>query len=468
MTAPQGVSLEYTQSKMREIEDLITPLQKAGEVTNIFSITGFGADNRGFMVFTLAGWEDRARSQDEIVGEMNGKLRGIVGVRAFAIQPNSLGIRGAGRGLSFAITGNNYEQLSEVAQVMVDRLSTNPAMGQVRLEYERTQPQLFVQIDRTLAGDLGVDITGLGQALQAMLDGREVASVFIDDTSYGVQMLSTSDPVNDPRDLENVFVQSGNGQMISLASFVTLEERAVAPELDREGQNRSVEISAGLTPGLSLGDALVQVRAIGDEVLGDENLIVPLAEAAALDQTSSGLFVTFGFAILVVFLVLAAQFESFVSAVVVMATVPLGLACAIFALLMTGQSLNVYSQIGLVMLIGIMAKNGILIVEFANQLRDQGADIHEAIFGASTIRLRPVMMTMTSTVLGGVPLILSSGAGAEAREALGWVIVGGLGMATLSTLYLTPVAYFLLARFTTPKAAEEARLQRELSEAQVV
>ncbi|EDQ03666.1 Multidrug resistance protein MdtC (plasmid) [Sulfitobacter indolifex] len=468
VTAPQGVSLEYTQSKMREIEDLITPHQEAGEVTNIFSITGFGADNRGFMVFTLAGWEDRARSQDEIVGEMNGKLRGIVGVRAFAIQPNSLGIRGAGRGLSFAITGNNYEQLSEVAQAMVDRLSTNPAMGQVRLEYERTQPQLFVQIDRTLAADLGVDITGLGQALQAMLDGREVASVFIDDTSYGVQMLSTSDPVNDPRDLENVFVQSGNGQMISLASFVTLEERAVAPELDREGQNRSVEISAGLTPGLSLGDALVQVRAIGDEVLGDENLIVPLAEAAALDQTSSGLFVTFGFAILVVFLVLAAQFESFVSAIVVMATVPLGLACAIFALLMTGQSLNVYSQIGLVMLIGIMAKNGILIVEFANQLRDQGADIHEAIFGASTIRLRPVMMTMTSTVLGGVPLILSSGAGAEAREALGWVIVGGLGMATLSTLYLTPVAYFLLARFTTPKAAEEARLQRELSEAQVV
>ena len=468
VTAPQGVSLEYTQSKMREIEDLITPLQEAGEVTNIFSITGFGADNRGFMVFTLAGWEDRARSQDEIVGEMNGKLRGIVGVRAFAIQPNSLGIRGAGRGLSFAITGNNYEQLSEVAQAMVDRLSTNPAMGQVRLEYERTQPQLFVQIDRTLAADLGVDITGLGQALQAMLDGREVASVFIDDTSYGVQMLSTSDPVNDPRDLENVFVQSGNGQMISLASFVTLEERAVAPELDREGQNRSVEISAGLTPGLSLGDALVQVRAISDEVLGDENLIVPLAEAAALDQTSSGLFVTFGFAILVVFLVLAAQFESLVSAVVVMATVPLGLACAIFALLMTGQSLNVYSQIGLVMLIGIMAKNGILIVEFANQLRDQGADIHEAIFGASTIRLRPVMMTMTSTVLGGVPLILSSGAGAEAREALGWVIVGGLGMATLSTLYLTPVAYFLLARFTTPKAAEEARLQRELSEAQVV
>jgi HAE1 family hydrophobic/amphiphilic exporter-1 len=466
VTAPQGVSLDYTRSKMREIEGIVAPMQERGEVTNVFSITGFGADNRGFMVFTLAKWDERARSQQDIVGEINGKLRGIIGVRAFAIQPNSLGIRGAGRGLAFAITGDSYDQLSHVAEEMVARLSQNPEMGQVRLEYERTQPQLFVQIDRALAADLGIDITGLGQALQAMLDGRTVGSVFIDDKSFDVKMLSTSNPVNDPGDLENIFVQSGNGLMVPLSSFVTLEERAVAPELDREGQNRSVELTAGLTPALSLGDALEQVRAIGDDVLAENNRIVPLAEAATLDQTNAGMFLTFGFAIVVVFLVLAAQFESFISAVVVMATVPLGLACAVFALLLTGQSLNVYSQIGLVMLIGIMAKNGILIVEFANQLRDKGQNVHDAILSASTIRLRPVMMTMTSTVVGGVPLILSAGAGAEAREALGWVIVGGLGMATLSTLYLTPVAYLLLARFATPKAHEEARLQSELSAAQ--
>ena len=466
VTAPQGVSLDYTRGKMREIEEIVAPMQEAGEITNVFSITGFGADNRGFMVFTLAKWEDRARSQQDIVGEINGKLGGIIGVRAFAIQPNSLGIRGAGRGLAFAITGDSYDQLSQVAEEMVAQLSQNPDMGQVRLEYERTQPQLFVQIDRALAADLGIDITGLGQALQAMLDGRTVGSVFIDDKSFDVKMLSTSTPVNDPRDLENIFVQSGNDLMVPLASFVTLEERAVAPELDREGQNRSVELTAGLTPDLSLGDALAEVRDIGDTVLAENNRIVPLAEAATLDQTNSGIFLTFGFAILVVFLVLAAQFESFISAVVVMATVPLGLACAVFALLLTGQSLNVYSQIGLVMLIGIMAKNGILIVEFANQLRDKGDSVHDAILNASTIRLRPVMMTMTSTVVGGIPLILSAGAGAEAREALGWVIVGGLGMATLSTLYLTPVAYLLLARFATPKAHEEARLQSELEAAQ--
>ena len=465
VSAPQGVSLDYTTAKMAEIEALIEPLRASGEVINVFSITGFGSDNRGFMVFTLAPWSERARSQDEIVGEINGKLRGVIGVRAFAIQPNSLGIRGAGRGLTFAVTGDNYDQLAEVSERLVARMQENPAFGQVRLEYETTQPQLFVEIDRERASDLGIDIAGLGAALRAVLDGRVVGSVFIDDQSFDIQMLSTSDPVNDPGDLQNIFVQTSEGQTVPMSSFVTLEERAVAPELEREGQNRSVEISAGLTPQLALGDALAQVEDLAGDVLSEENRVVPLAEAATLDQTASGLLVTFGFAIVVVFLVLAAQFESFISAAVVMATVPLGLACAVFALLFTGLSLNVYSQIGLVMLIGIMAKNGILIVEFANQLRDAGAGVREAILDASTIRLRPVMMTMTSTVLGGVPLILSSGAGAEAREALGWVIVGGLGLATLSTLYLTPVAYLLLARFSAPRAEAARRLEAELGAA---
>ena len=465
VTAPTGVSLDYTMEKMRAIEDAVAPLRDAGEITNIFSITGFGADNRGFMVFTLALWHERARSQDEIVTDINARLRQIIGVRAFAIQPNSLRIRGAGRGLSFAITGDSYEQLAAVSQTLVERMQDEPAFGEVQLEYETTQPQLFVEIDRTRASDLGIDITGLGQALRAVLNGRSVGSVFIGDQSYDVQLLSTSDPVDDPGDLENVFVKAGDGQMVPMSSFVRLEERAVAPELDREDQNRSVEISAGLTPDLALGDALQRVEALGAGLLSEENRIVPLGEAATLDQTNSGLAIIFGFAIAVVFLVLAAQFESFVSAIVVMATVPLGLACAIFALLFTGLSLNVYSQIGLVMLIGIMAKNGILIVEFANQLRDGGESVKKAIFDASTIRLRPVMMTMISTVLGGVPLILSFGAGAEARAALGWVIVGGLGLATLSTLYLTPVAYLLLARFSKPRAEETRRLARELEEA---
>lgn len=465
VTTPQGVTLDYTTAKMQEIETLVDPLRTSGEITNVFSITGFGADNRGFMVMTLSEWKDRTRSQQDIVAKINGTLRNVVGVRAFAIQPNSLGIRGAGRGLAFAVTGDSYDQLAAISEQLVEKMQENPAFGQVRLEYETTQPQLFIEIDRTRASDLGIEIAGLGEALRAVLDGRSVGSVFIDDTSYDIQMVSTSNPVNDPGDLQNIFVRASDGQMVPMSSFVTLEERAVAPELSREGQNRSVEISAGLTPQLALGDALAQVQTLAAGIMAENNRIVPLAEAATLDQTASGLMITFSFAILIVFLVLSAQFESFVSAIVVMATVPLGLACAAFALLFAGLSLNVYSQIGLVMLVGIMAKNGILIVEFANQLRDRGADVHSAILDASVIRLRPVMMTMISTVLGGVPLILSSGAGAEAREALGWVIVGGLGLATVSTLYLTPVAYLLLAGFSTPKVKEEQRLQKELQDA---
>ncbi|MFN3292000.1 MAG: efflux RND transporter permease subunit, partial [Gemmobacter sp.] len=464
--APQGVSLDYTAGKMRDIEEILAPLQASGEVLNLFSIAGSGGSaNGGFMVMTLAPWGERARSQQEIVADINARLRGVIGVRAFAIQPNSLRIRGAGQGLSFAIVGPGYDSLGTSAAALVAEMERNPAFGQVRLGYDTTQPQLFIEVDRARASDLGVNIDGLGEALQAVLDGRRVGTVFIGDRSYDIQLISTADPVNDPSDLERIFVRTASGHNVPLSSFVRLEERAVAPELGREAQMRSVPITAGLTPALSLGDALAEVQRLSADILPPGSRIVPLAEAATLGETNSGLLLTFGFAILVVFLVLAAQFESFVSAVIVMSTVPLGLACAIFALILTGGSLNVYSQIGLVLLVGIMAKNGILIVEFANQLRDQGLSVRDAITQGATIRLRPVMMTLVSTVLGGVPLILSSGAGAEAREALGWVIVGGLGLATLATLYLTPVAYLMLARFTTPKAAEDALLRRELDQA---
>ncbi len=467
VTAPQGVSIDYTDAKVREIEEVIAPLRQSGEVTNLFSIIGFGQqDNRAFMVMTLADWDQRERSQQDIVGQINAGLRDIIGVRAFAIQPNSLRIRGAGRGLSFAILGNNYDDLAENAQALVDRMNDDRRFGQVRLDFETTQPQLSIEVDRERASDIGVDIDGLGEALQAVLDGRTLGSVFIDDRSFDIQMLSTRTPVRDPGDLEQSFVRTDSGDVVPISSFITLSERSIAPELTRESQQRAVQVTASLSPEFPLGSAFAETQRLAAEILPAGERVIPLAEAATLDETSAGILLVFGFAILVVFLVLAAQFESFISAIVVMATVPLGLACAGFALLITGVSLNVYSQIGLVLLVGIMAKNGILIVEFANQLRDAGAEVYDSILQASTIRLRPVMMTMTSTVLGGVPLILSSGPGAEAREALGWVVVGGLGLATLATLYLTPVAYLLLARYSTPRAAGQMRLEQELTRAQ--
>ncbi|MBC7283527.1 efflux RND transporter permease subunit [Hoeflea sp.] len=466
ISAPQGVSLEYTRARMIEIERLVMPLREAGEVTNVFAIAGSGGSaNSGFMVLTLAPWAERDRSQAEIVAELNAAVSQVPGLRAFAIQPNSLGIRGAGNGLQFAFVGNSYDELGDVATQMVDLLEDDPRFRQIRLSYETTQPQISVQIDRARASDLGVNIDGLAEALQALLDGREVAQVFIEDRSFPVKLLSTTNPINDPTDLESIYLKAGDGRIVPMSTIATLTEKAVAPDLRREDQMRSVSITAGLTPGFALGEAWSEAVDMAGPLMQGGVRIVPLAEAATLDQSSNDMLITFGIAIIVVLLVLAAQFESFVSALIIISTVPLGLACAIFAMAMTGGSLNVYSQIGLVLLVGVMAKNGILIVEFANQLRNQGMDIRSAIEEASNIRLRPVMMTMVSTVLGSVPLLLAFGAGAEARIALGWVIVGGLGLAMIATLFLTPVAYLLLARFSTPSAEEERRLDAELREA---
>jgi HAE1 family hydrophobic/amphiphilic exporter-1 len=466
VTAPQGVSLDYTTRQLARIEQLIQPLRDSGEIRNTFANVGQnGSVNSGFMVMSLAPWDQRERSQQQIVADINELMKQVPGVRAFAITPNSLGIRGAGSGLQFAIVGNSYADLNASAAKIIAEMEKDPRFQQPRLSNDATQPQLSVQIDRERASDLGIDITGLAESLQAMLDGREVQDVFIEDRSYPVKLISTSNPINDPTDLENIFLKASDGRYVPMATIATLTERAVAPSLAREQQLRAVSITAGLAPGTALGEALTAAETIAQPLLPAGSRVIPLAEAAALGESSGSIVTIFGFAIVIILLVLAAQFESFVSAIIIMATVPLGLACAVFALIFTGQSLNAYSQIGLVLLVGVMAKNGILIVEFANQLRDRGLSVREAIEQAATIRLRPVMMTMICTVLGGLPLVLATGAGAEARIALGWVIVGGLGLATISTLFLTPVAYLLLGRFITPHVEGEKRLKRELDEA---
>ncbi|WP_432286969.1 efflux RND transporter permease subunit [Aminobacter sp. BA135] len=466
VSAPQGVSLDYTASQLRRIEGLIEPLRKSGEIESTFVSAGMGNNNNsGFMVLSLAPWSERSRTQQEIAADILARTSQVPGVRTTVGQPNSLGIRGAGNGLQFALIGNSYADLGTAAAKVLAEMEKDPRFRQPRLSTDANQPQLFVTVDRERASDLGIDINGLSPALQAMLDGRKISSVFIEDRSYDVKLVSTTNPINDSTDLENIFIRTTDGRFVPVSTIATLSERAVPPSLSREQQQRSVAITAGLADDFALGDALKEVEQIAAPVLPAGSRLLPLAEAATLNETSGSMLTIFGFAIVIILLVLAAQFESFVSAVIIMATVPLGLACAVFALILTGTSLNAYSQIGLVLLVGVMAKNGILVVEFANQLRDRGMGVRQAIEEAATIRLRPVMMTMICTVLGGLPLVLAQGAGAEARIALGWVIVGGLGLATISTLFLTPVAYLLLGRFITPKVAEESRLKRELEEA---
>ena len=466
ISAPQGVSLDYTTAQMRKIEDLIQPLRDSGEIVSTFEAAGNNNSySSGFMVMTLAPWDERERSQQQIVAQISDLVKTVPSIRVFPVSPNSLGIRGAGNGLQFALVGNDRKALSAAADKIIAKMQDDPRFQQPRLSVDPTQPQLSVSIDRQRASDLGIDITGLADTMQAMLDGNDIGDVYIADRSYDVKLLSTTNPINDPTDLENIFLKTSDGRYVPMSTIATLKEQAVPPSLTREQQQPSVGITSNLRGDFALGDALKVADGIVTPLLPPGSRMVPLAEAATLGETNSGMVTIFGFALVIILLVLAAQFESFVSAIVIMATVPLGLACAVIALILSGTSLNAYSQIGLVLLVGIMAKNGILIVEFANQLRDRGLGVREAIEEAANIRLRPVTMTMICAVLGGVPLVLASGAGAEARIALGWVIVGGLGLAAVTTLFMTPVAYLLLGRFITPKTHEQARLKRELEEA---
>jgi HAE1 family hydrophobic/amphiphilic exporter-1 len=465
LTTPQGSSLAYTRDQLQRVEENLQPLRESGEIQNIFSISGQGSSNSAFMVMTLAPWSERTRTQDQIVQDVNAAAAKVPALRGNVFQSNSLRIRGAGSGLQMAMVGSSHEKLTEAVLKMVEQMRDRPEFQTPRIDNEPTQAQISVTIDRERASDLGIDIGAIGTSLQALLEGRSVTDVFVDGNSIPVRLVSSTTPINDPTDLENIFLTTSDGRVVPMSSIASLEEKAVSPTLNREQQLASVSFSAALAEGVALGDAVELVTEMAEPLLPPGSRLIPLAEAATLEENSYGMALTFGFAIAIIFLVLAAQFESVVSSLIIMATVPLGLACAVFALVVTGSTLNVYSQIGLVLLVGVMAKNGILIVEFANQLRDRGLSVREAIETACTIRLRPVMMTMIATVLGGVPLVLAQGAGAEARIALGWVIVGGLGVATLVTLYITPVAYLLLARFSKPHAQEEARLKTELEDA---
>ena len=463
ISAPNTVSLDYVRTQMTRVESLLQPFIASGEVRSLFVLSGFGTG--GFMTLTLAPWDERDRSQAEIATEINALMTQVPGVSASIRQGNSLGIRGGGSGLQFAVVGSDYTVLADTAQKVADRLAEDGRFGRVNVSFDTTQPQLTLTVDRTRADSLGIDINGLATTLQAMIDGSDIGNIFINDTSYTVRMVSSSNPINDPRDLEGLFIRTGDGRFVPMSTIATITESAVPPSLAREQQRRAVPVTASLDGGLALGDAYYQTLELARPLLPEGVSIIPLAEARTIGEANNGLLITFGFALIIILLVLAAQFESLWSAIIVMTTVPFGVAAALYALMVTGGSLNIFSQIGLVLVVGIMAKNGILIVEFANQLRDQGLAVREAIEQASNIRLRPVMMTMIATILGGLPLVLAKGAGAEARSALGWVMVGGLSFAAVSTLYLTPTAYLLLARFSKPKAEEEARLERELDAA---
>ncbi|RYE78388.1 MAG: efflux RND transporter permease subunit, partial [Hyphomicrobiales bacterium] len=300
ITAPQSASLDYTAAQMRRIESIVLPYVESGEATNIFATTGRGSANSGFMVMTLADWAVRTRSQQEIVAEVNAAVRNVPGVRAFAIQPNSLGIRGGGQGLRFAIAGQNYDELGNAAAKLKSAMDTDGRWGRTQLASEAAQPQVSVLIDRARASDLGIDIDGLATAMQSLLDGREIARTYIEDKQIPVRIVATSNPINDPGDLRNVFLKAKDGRIVPMSSVATTEERPIAPTLDRENRSRAVSLSAELPEGYSLAEAWADIQPFANTVLPDGMRLVPLAEAATLEETSGGLAIVFGFAIVII------------------------------------------------------------------------------------------------------------------------------------------------------------------------
>lgn len=471
INAPDGVSLAYTDRQLEAALAAVQPLKEQGLVTNIFTITGRFDPNRAEIVAPLSDWSVRGTSQAELAAQVQKALNGLPGARVRVRGSGGLSVGGGGDGsVQMAITGDDYTRIAAAADAFARNIEDRlPAMRDVQVDYNATQPQITLQIDRERASELGVPIEGLDTVLRALVDGTELAELAVDDRTVPVILQSTRRGATDPADLLNYSVRArgpGGDQLVPLSQFVRLEETAIAPELERFGQRRAVEMSAVVTGDVPLQTVVDSLRKLAATELPDGMGLLFRGDAATLEQSGRDLTITFALALLVVFLVLVAQFESVTSATVVLLSVPFGLAAAVFAMLASGTSVNLYSQIGLLLLVGVMAKNSILMVEFADQLRDAGRSVREAALEAATTRLRPIVMTMASTVLGALPLVLGSGPGAEARAAIGWVIFGGLSIAALFTLFLTPVLYLGIARLARPRAQQGERLAAELKQAQ--
>ena len=464
---PAGVGLPYTERQSDQIEAIFQPYLESGVIDQLYTVAGRWDPNIIYVVGTLKPWNEREISQQELAAEIQPELNQLPGVTARIYGSNSLNIRGSWRGgIQFVLLGNDYEEIYAAARVYADAIRERlTSVRSPRIDYTPTQAQVAIRIDRERLADLNVSINELAQTLRVMVDGVRVIDLNGRDQSIPVVLKAGQNRIQGPNDLVNLFVRSQEGQLIPLASLVTVVEEGVPDELRRLYQRRSISIDMQTVEGVDLQTAVDDLTALANEVVPSSISVVPEGEAARLGESQRDSFYAYGLALLIVFLVLVAQFESLTSSLVIMTIVPFGLAAAIFALFITGNSLNVYSQVGLVMLIGLIAKNGILLVEFADQRRDAGASVRDAIEDAANIRLRPIAMTLISTVLGALPLILSSGPGSEAREAVGWVVFGGLGLTAIFTLFLTPVIYLALARFSKPRADARLQLERELGAA---
>lgn len=450
---PEGAGFAKSYEMLERMENVLMPLYENGEATRVllrlpasFSSTNEVNSVRGIVV--LSAWSQRDGSMQAIMADVNRQLAALPGYRAFTVARRGLG-GGTGKPVSLVLGGSDYDELARWRDILIARAEENPGIANLESNYKETKPQLEVIIDKDRAADLSVSIAQIGRTLETMLGFRRVTTYIDRGEEYDVILEGKNEQKQTPSDIRNIYVRSeSSGELIRLSSLVKLREFADSAARNRFNRLRSITLTGTLGDGYLLGDALAYLETVSREELGNAPVISYTGQSREFVDASSALAFAFTLSLLVVFLVLAAQFESFVHPLTIMLTVPLAVAGALGGLYLAGSSLNVYSQVGILVLIGLAAKNGILIVEFANQLRNQGKSVSEAILASARTRLRPVLMTSVSTAIGAVPLVLATGAGAESRFTIGVVIISGVVLSTALTLFLIPLTYSLLARFT--------------------
>jgi multidrug efflux pump len=442
-TATEGATFEYMDAYVEEMTDFIT--EEVPEQRSTFSMTGRGSTNSGFLSVRLRPPSERKRTQQEIVDDISTKVKKFTGVRAYVSQSPTIGDRRGGFPVQFVLQASEIEKLKDIIPTFLDRANESPLFTYVDVDLKFTKPEINILINRDKARNLGVNIVDISQTLQLGLSGRRFGYFIMDGKQYQIIGQVERKDRNEPLDLRTLYVRNRRGEIIQLDNLVTVEEQSSPPQLYRFNRYSSAKISAQPAPGVALADGIAEMERIADEVL-DETYSTSLDGASQeFAESSSSIYLAFLMALAIIYLVLAGQFESFKDPLIIMFTVPLALAGALFSLWYFNQTLNIFSQIGIIMLIGLVTKNGILIVEFANQRKEHGMKIKDAIIGAAESRFRPILMTSMSTILGILPIALALGAGSESRVSMGIAIIGGLLFATVLTLFVIPAIYSLFS-----------------------
>ena len=450
INGPDGATMDYTTRYAQIIERMAS---KYTEFDRIFTVVGNPTVAQGNVFYRAAPWEQRTKTTLEIAREMTPAIAGLPGVTAFPITPPSLGQPFRDRPLNFVIvTTDSYQNLAQVVRTFQEEIAKNPGIVSVDTDLRLNKPEISMDVDRERAADMGVPIDNIARAVETMMGGRQVTRYKREGDQYDVMVQTSPSGRDTPDDIEHIFVRGRNDAMIPLSALVRIKEVVVPRELNHFGQRRSASITANIAPNYSLGEAIVFMNDTAKKVLKPGYATDLNGTSREFVKTSGSLVIVFILSLLFIFLVLAAQFESFVDPLVILFSVPLSMVGALLALQLSGGTLNVFSQIGLITLVGLITKHGILIVEFANQLRAEGMDALEAVKQSATLRLRPILMTTGAMVLGAIPLALATGAGAESRKQIGWVIVGGMSLGTLLTIFVVPTMYTFFARKSIPGA----------------